>query len=321
MIEQLKKISIVTPIYNEKDNVKLLLEKLYSVLDTIDYTFEVIAVDDGSSDGSAELLDHLITQYHNLRVIHFKRNFGQTAAMMAGFDEATGDVMIPMDSDLQNDPDDIPKLLQKIEEGYDVVSGWRKNRQDHAIKRNFLSRVANKIISYISGVKLHDYGCTLKAYKKSCMEGVRLYGEMHRFIPIYAHLMGAKVTEIPVNHHPRVHGESKYGMNRIFKVILDLMVLKFMDKYLKKPIYLFGGTGLLLLFISGLSFLFSVYLKLIEKVPFIDTPLILFSSMTFITGIMCILMGILAEMIIRIYFESQDKKSYNIKTILEGIKK
>ncbi len=309
-MEKIDKLSVIIPVYNEQDNIEILLENITQVLDNLSYEYEVIAVNDGSEDGSTDLLNQLTKKYRKLTVIHFRRNFGQTAAMMAGFDNANGDVIIPIDSDLQNDPRDIPHLLDKLQEGYDVVSGWRKDRQDHAIKRNLLSRVANKLISIVSGVSLHDYGCTLKAYRKSAMEGMKLYGEMHRFIPIYANLIGAKVTEIPVNHHKRIHGQSKYGMSRIFKVLLDLMVVRFLSKYLKKPIYFFGGIGFIFLSTSFIAFIIAIYFKFFGGKSLIETPLPLFTTMTFITGVMCILMGILAEMIMRTYFESQDKKSY-----------
>ena len=310
-----KTISIIVPVYNEKKNLEALFSEIYEAIKDLPFLYEIIAVDDGSSDGSDEVLKQLATQYDHVKIINFRRNFGQTAALSAGFDHAKGDIIIPLDSDLQNDPKDIANLITKIDEGYDVVSGWRKHRQDAAIKRNFVSRVANKIISIVSGVRLNDYGCTLKAYKKSALEGVKLYGEMHRFIPIYAHLIGAKVTEIPVNHRKRIHGESKYGMNRVYKTMLDLMVVTFIAKYLRKPIYLFGGIGLILLMISFVTALWAVYLKF-TGLSFIRTPLPLFSAMTFILGIVCILMGIMSEMIIRTYFESQDKKAYTIKNII-----
>lgn len=310
-----KTISIIVPLYNEKSNLDELFSEIYQSIKILPFLYEIIAVNDGSNDGSDKILEEIATRYDHVKVIHFRRNFGQTAALSAGFDHAKGDIIIPLDSDLQNDPKDIAKLIAKLEEGYDVVSGWRKNRKDSAIKRNFLSKIANKIISIVSGVKLNDYGCTLKAYRKSALEGVKLYGEMHRFIPIYAHLIGAKVTEIVVNHRKRVHGESKYGMNRIYKTMLDLMVVTFIAKYLRKPIYLFGGIGLILLLGSCLVALWAVYLKF-TGISFVRTPLPLFSVMTFILGIVCILMGIMSEMIIRTYFESQDKKAYTIKSIV-----
>ena len=311
----MKKISIIIPIYNEEENLKQLFAEIYDIMTSLKFKFEVIAINDGSLDNSLKVLKKLSQQHSDLKIINFTRNFGQTAAMSAGFDNAAGEIIIPIDSDLQNDPRDIKNLIKKIDEGYDVVSGWRKNRKDSKFKRNFLSKVANKIISLISGVKLHDYGCTLKAYKKSVLQEVKLYGEMHRFIPIYTHLRGAKITEIEVNHRPRVAGKSKYGMERIFKTMLDLIVVKFIAKYFKKPIYLFGGVGLALLFLSCLSFSWAVLLK-IAGTSFIKTPLPLFSSMSFILGIVCILMGIMTEVIVRIYFESQDKKSYIVDEII-----
>jgi len=311
-----KTISIIIPVYNEKDNLKQLLEEINNAIKNLPFKNEIIAVDDGSEDGSQLELEKLAKKYDNLKVINFRRNFGQTAALSAGFDNAIGDIIVPLDADLQNDPNDIEKLITKIDEGFDVVSGWRKDRKDNPIKRNFLSRVANRLISFASGVKLHDYGCTLKAYKKSALEGVKLYGEMHRFIPIYANLVGAKVTEIPVNHRKRIHGSSKYGMNRIYKTLLDLIVVVFITKFLKKPIYLFGGISLILLFISFLAIFWALYLKFVTGLSLINTPLTLFSAMTFMLGIVCMLMGIMSEMIIRTYFESQDKKSYVIKNII-----
>jgi len=232
---------------------------------------------------------------------------------MAGIDHASGEVIIPIDADLQNDPADIPKLLGKLAEGYDVVSGWRKDRQDAAIRRNFVSRLANRLISKISGVHLHDYGCTLKAYKKDVVKGIRLYGEMHRFIPIYATWMGAKVCEIPVQHHARQFGQSKYGLERIAKVLLDLMVVKFLDRHMVKPIYVFGGIGLVSFFASFLSTIWMLWLKFFENTSMIQTPLPLVVTMTFLVGVMCILLGLLAEMIVRTYFESQGRSPYLVK--------
>jgi glycosyltransferase involved in cell wall biosynthesis len=276
--------------------------------------FEIIFVNDGSSDRSEEFLLKISQQDQAVKVINFKKNFGQTAAMMAGIDYASGDILIPMDGDLQNDPNDIAKLLTKIDEGFDVVSGWRRNRQDDFI-RVLPSQIANYFISKISGVPLHDYGCTLKAYKADIIKDVRLYGEMHRFIPIYASWQGGKVTEIEVNHHPRIHGVSKYGMGRIVKVILDLIVVKFMADYSTKPIYIFGGFGLACLMGSFLAILVALYLKFFSGVSLIQTPLPLLTVLLFITAITAILMGLLAEIIMRTYHESQDKRVYLIKNI------
>lgn len=303
-------ISVIVPIYNEEACLANLYEQVSDVLRELGQPWELILVNDGSTDRSQERLDELSTRDPAVKVIRLRRNFGQTAAMMAGVDYAVGDVIIPMDGDLQNDPRDIPRLLDKLEEGFDVVSGWRKDRKDSPIKRNLLSRLANRIISYISGVSLHDYGCSLKAYRKDVIKSVRLYGEMHRFIPIYASWFGARITEIPVTHHPRRNGQSKYGMERTLKVIFDLMVVKFLSKYSQKPMYIFGLVGLVSLFISLLSGVWALYLKLAEQVSFISTPLPMLVVMTGITGFMCILMGLLAELIIRTYYESQGKPVY-----------
>lgn len=311
-----KKISVTVPIYNEEKNIGRLYQKLIHSLDSLNYDYEIIFVNDGSHDKSKEEITRISKTNKCVKAINFKRNFGQTAAMMAGFEFATGDVIIPIDGDLQNDPDDIPRLVEKIEEGYDVCSGWRNNRKDAPITRNLVSRIANTIISTISGVKLKDYGCTLKAYRKDVVKGVRLYGEMHRFIPIYASWEGAKITEIPVRHYPRIHGQSRYGLERTFKVILDLMVITFLDNYAQKPIYVFGGFGILSFF-SALGFLsYACYLKFFKGISFILTPLPLISTMTFVTGVICILMGLLAEMIMRTYYESQQKKVYLIDDTL-----
>lgn len=307
------KLSIIAPIYNEQDNVDPLCEKLFEVLPTLGQDFEIIMVNDGSRDAS---MDKLIAQaaiHPELKVVDLRRNYGQTAAMMAGIDHAVGDIIIPIDGDLQNDPADIPRLLQKLEEGFDVVSGWRQDRQDAAIRRNFVSRVANRLISWVSGVHLHDYGCSLKAYRQEVVKDVKLYGEMHRFIPIYATWLGARVAELPVAHHPRIHGTSKYGLNRVFKVILDIIVIRFLDRYFTKPIHLFGGFGIFSILISVLSGIFMVYLKVFEGISMILTPLPLLSVMTFLMGIMSILMGLLAEMIVRTYFESQKKSTYLVR--------
>jgi len=303
-------LSIIIPVFNEADNVLPLHEKLSGVLDTMGRPYEIIIVDDGSTDQTAARLKEVAQADKKVKVIHLRRNFGQTPAMMAGIDAASGDILIPMDGDLQNDPTDIPKLLAKLEEGYDVVSGWRKDRQDHPLKRNLPSRIANFLISFISGVHLHDYGCSLKAYRKQIIKGVKLYGEMHRFVPIYAAWQGAKVTEVGVTHHPRVHGQSKYGFERTIKVILDLMVVKFLDKYSQKPMYLFGGFGLVALLVAFLLFVLMLYLKFFMGKSFIETPLPLSVVVFFLMGFMSIFMGLIAEILMRTYHESQDKPTY-----------
>jgi glycosyltransferase involved in cell wall biosynthesis len=306
-------LSIIIPVYNEQDNVLPLHERLNAALHDLGVEYEVILINDGSTDSTDANLRVLAAKDPRYKVVNFRRNFGQTAAMMAGFDFASGDIIIPLDGDLQNDPADIPRLLSKLAEGYDVVSGWRHDRQDGALKRNLPSRVANWLISRISGVPLHDYGCSLKAYRRDVLTGVKLYGEMHRFIPIYASWQGGRVTEITVNHFPRLHGHSKYGLERVVKVVLDLIVVKFLANYANKPIYVFGGFGLVSVAVSLLSGLAALYLKFVEHVSFISTPLPLLVVLAFITGVMSILMGLIAEIIMRTYYESQGKQVYLVK--------
>ena len=308
-----RKLSIVVPAYNEAKSILVLCERLLAVLDGLGKPFEIILVNDGSKDDTKAVLRHAAAQRHEIKVVELKRNSGQTAATMCGIDHASGDIIIPIDADLQNDPADIPALLEKIAEGYDVVSGWRKDRKDSTLRRNLPSWIANWIISRVSHVQLHDYGCTLKAYRLDVLEGVRLYGEMHRLIPVYASWMGARVTEIPVRHHARAHGASHYGLERVAKIILDLIVVKFLDRQLMKPIYVFGGFGLANLAISGIAGLVALYLKFFRDVSLIQTPLPLLAVMTFITGFMCILMGLLCEILMRTYFESQGKRSYAVR--------
>jgi glycosyltransferase involved in cell wall biosynthesis len=305
-------LSVITPIYNEEKNIPILMDQLLELLQTLQKSFEIIAVNDGSRDGSLAELRKQATLHPEIKVVDFRRNYGQTAAIMAGIDHASGSVIISIDADLQNDPQDIPNLLAKLDEGFDVVSGWRKDRQDAAM-RNFVSRVANWVISRISGVRLHDYGCTLKAYRSDVVKHVRLYGEMHRFIPIYATWMGAKVVDIPVRHHARQHGHSNYGLERIVKVILDLIVVKFLDRYMVKPIYVFGGFGILSLLFGVVSFLAMIVLKIVNNISMISTPLPLVTVMAVMTGVSSILMGLLAEMLVRIYFESQRRTNYHVR--------
>ncbi|EMO43068.1 glycosyltransferase family 2 protein [Leptospira noguchii] len=306
-------LSILIPIYNEEENIKILYEKLKLVLSGIKKNFEIIFVNDGSKDMSGERLNEIALRDQNVKVVHLRRNYGQTAAMVAGVDFASGEIIIPMDGDLQNDPMDIQRLLDKIDEGFDVVSGWRKDRKDDPVKRNFLSKVANWLISNVSGVPLHDYGCSLKAYRKDVIKDVRLYGEMHRFIPIYANWMGARLTEIPVTHYPRKFGVSKYGMNRIIKVMLDLFVVEFLHRYSTKPIYVFGGFAILNICLGLFAFIFMVYLKFFGIADFIQTPLPLTIVFTFLISILSLLMGLLAELLIRTYYESQAKTIYSVK--------
>ena len=306
-------VSVLIPIYNEEGNLSLLYDKLDLALKKTGRAYEIIFVDDGSSDGSLEILLDIREKNSNIKIISFSRNFGQTAALSAGIDCSKGDIIIPMDGDLQTDPEDIIPLLQKIEEGYDVVSGWRKDRKDPFLTRRLPSMIANKIISWIGGVHLHDYGCTLKAYKRDILKNIKLYGEMHRFIPIYAQWIGARVSEIPVRHFPRGSGASKYGMNRIFKIILDLMVVKFLLSYSQKPIYVFGGMGLLMILGALISGGYAIYLKFFEGTSFILTPLPLLCVLLLMLGFLSILMGFLAEILTRTYYESQGKPTYQIK--------
>ena len=303
-------LSIIIPLYNEEDNIEPLYAKLDTVLGSLGHPYEVILVNDGSTDDTRSRIDAVASRDERVRVVHLRRNFGQTPAMMAGIDAARGDILIPMDGDLQNDPADIPRLLAKLDEGYDVVSGWRKDRKDNPIKRNLPSRMANALISFISGVHLHDYGCSLKAYRRDIIKGVKLYGEMHRFIPIHAAWQGARVTEVSVTHHPRIHGASKYGIERTLKVILDLMTVKFLDKYAPKPMYLFGGFGLGSIALSMLFFLFMLYCKIFLNKSFIETPLPLAVVMFMLIGIIAVFMGLIAEILMRTYHESQDKPTY-----------
>lgn len=311
-------VSVVIPIFDEADNVGPLVASLIPALNTLGRPYEVIFIDDGSGDGTAEALAAAAREHAAIRVITFKRNFGQTAAMMAGIDHAKGAVIVPMDGDLQNDPADIAPLLAKLDEGYGVVSGWRRERKDAYVTRILPSRLANALISWVSGVKLKDYGCTLKAYRREVLEGFRLYGEMHRFVPIYAKWQGARITELPVKHHPRAKGKSKYGLGRIFKVMLDLLVVKFLTQYETKPIYIFGAVGLFFFFISFVAGASAVYLKYFRATSFIETPLPLLFTLGFITGVMCILMGLLAEVLVRIYYEAQNKTPYTVKESTAG---
>ena len=306
---------MIIPVFNEGENILLLHRALSSVLKGIDQDAEVIFIDDGSSDDTLIHLRAISEKDPSVKVLALSRNFGQTAALSAGIDFSKGKIIIPMDGDLQNDPEDILPLLQKIEEGYDVVSGWRRDRKDAFLSRRLPSVVANKLIAFVGGGHLHDYGCTLKAYRRDILKNIRLYGEMHRFIPIYAQWIGARVSEIPVRHHPRTHGSSKYGMNRVLKVILDLMVVKFLLSYSQKPIYVFGGLGFLMILGAFFSGVYALYLKFFRGTSFILTPLPLLCVLLMVLGSLSILMGFLAEILTRTYYESQGKPTYQIKEV------
>ena len=307
------KISLSVPVYNEREALTPLFEKVQRVMRAhYGDDWEIIFVNDGSHDGSEKLLDDLASKNPEVKVVHFRRNFGQTAAMMAGFDFAQGETIIPLDGDGQNDPEDIPRIVAKLDEGYEVCSGWRKDRQDNALQRNIPSIFANKIISIVSGVELHDFGCSLKAYRTEVIKGVRLYGEMHRFLPIYAKWHGARITELPVNHHARKTGHSKYGLERVLKVVMDLLTVRFMDRYMLKPMYLFGFWGFLFL-CGSLGFTaWALYMRT-RGYFFTATPLPMMAVFSFMTGVICFLMGLLAEMVTRTFHESQNKAIYMVR--------
>jgi len=306
-------ISIFLPVFNEEPNLRPLHAKLNEALQQLGRSAEIIYVDDGSTDESLSVLRELAGVDSRVRVVALRRNYGQTPAMAAGIDAARGEVLIPMDADLQNDPADIARLLDKLDEGYDVVSGWRKNRKDPLITRKIPSMMANWLISKIGGVPLHDYGCSLKAYRRESLADVHLYGEMHRFIPIYASWTGARVAEIPVEHHARTMGKSKYGLSRTLKVVFDLMTIKFMASYQTKPIYIFGTFGMLAIALSFIAGIWATVLKFWKGVSFILTPLPLITIVMLAIGIQFLLMGLLAEMLVRTYHESQAKRIYAVR--------
>ncbi|MCE5333060.1 MAG: glycosyltransferase family 2 protein [Desulfobacteraceae bacterium] len=311
-------LSVVVPVRDEADNLRLLHEDLLATLGTLGISYEIIYVDDGSRDASLAELTKIADSDKASTVIQLRRNFGQTAALSAGIDHARGGVVVCLDADLQNDPADIPELLAKLEEGYDLVSGWRANRKDHWLFRNSVSRVANTIISCITDLKLHDCGCTLKAYRRELLHHIRLYGQMHRFIPAMAAMVGAAVAEIPVNHRPRIHGRSKYGLGRTFSVVMDLLTVKFLSGVSGNAIKVFGGFGLILVGLSFCSGLAMFFQKILYGISFIQTPLLLLSALLFILGFQSIFMGLTAELLIRTYHESQGKPTYVVRNIYKG---
>jgi len=309
-------ISVVIPVYHEKDNISKLNNLLLGVLKTLDRPFEIIYVDDGSRDETFSLLKGLCSQSPCIKAIRLRRNFGQTAAMSAGFDFARGEIIVAMDGDLQNDPADIPALLAKLEEGYDVVNGWRKDRKDKLLSRKIPSMIANAVIGMTTGVRLHDYGCSLKAYRAEVIKNVPLYGELHRFIPALASIYGARITEIPVRHHPRISGASKYTLSRTFRVIMDLFTVTFLKFFADRPLHIFGWSGLLL-FIMG--FFIDGYLA-VQKIFFgaslANRPLLLMGTLLILAGLQIFSIGILAEIQIRTYYEAQGKPIYSIREIV-----
>ena len=312
----MKKISIVIPIFNEAENIPQLIEQIEAAAKRHNFSYEIIAVDDGSTDQSGKILKESSNHNKNLKAIFLLRNYGQTAALSAGIANASGDIIIPIDADLENDPEDIPLLLEKLNQGYDIVSGWRKNRwKGQWLTRKLPSLIANKLISFVTGIRLHDYGCTLKAYRRESVEDIPLYGDMHRFVTAYAAWNGYKVAEIPVRYEPRKFGKSKYGIGRAWKVLLDLLVFKFLTDFGRRPIHLFGSVGFISILIGLLAGAFSVYFKfsVIHHKDFVETPLLVIMAMLVVVGIVLIMMGLLAEILIRTYFENQNRKSYKIK--------
>ena len=312
-------LSIVVPVFNEEESLHPLYDEIVQAMKKIEQPWELIFVDDGSSDASVEKIREIVkNKPGQISALILRRNFGQTAAIAAGIDNARGEIIVLLDADLQNDPQDIPLLVEKIYEGYDVVSGWRYDRQDRAITRTIPSRIANSLISFVTGVHLHDHGCTLKAYRREVIKGFRLYGEMHRFIPVYANSFGAKIAEVKVHHHARKFGKAKYGLERIFKVILDLFTVKFLTSFANKPIYLFGGTGMALILFSLITIGILAYRRIVMGISPFSSPLFTISVMIAIMGFQSILMGLIAELLARTYHESQNKPVYAIREIVRA---
>lgn len=311
-------LSIVVPLYNEEDSIPELYKQLSAALEEYGQPYEVIVIDDGSTDSSFEKLAAIQKVDKHWRIVQFRRNFGQTAGFAGGFDLARGDVVITIDADLQNDPADIPLLMAKIDEGYDIVSGWRVDRQDKFVSRRLPSMIANRMISKSTGVHLHDYGCSLKAYRSEVVKNIQLYGELHRFVPAVASWMGVKVAEVPVNHRAREHGTSKYGITRTFRVILDLITVYFLLSYGTRPIHVFGGIGMVSLGLGVLAGLYLTLVKIIGGRDIGNRPLLFLSVLLILVGVQMIAMGLLAELVVRTYYESQDKQIYYVREILEN---
>ncbi|AQQ08350.1 Undecaprenyl-phosphate 4-deoxy-4-formamido-L-arabinose transferase [Sedimentisphaera cyanobacteriorum] len=311
-------ISVIVPVFNERDNIQPLHEQIASAMKTggVDYSYEIIFVNDGSWDGTAEVLGGIFSNDSNVTVVNFRRNFGQTAAMQAGFERARGEVIIPMDGDLQNDPADIPALMAKLDEGYDIVSGWRKSRKDRAFTRRLPSMLANFIIRRITNVGIHDFGCTMKAYRREVISQTKLYGETHRFIPAVAQWLGAKVGEIEVNHRPRKAGKTKYNLSRTYKVVLDLITVSFMNSYSTKPLYVFGRFSIYSGLAAGFSFVVMIYQKIANGYSINRNPLLILGTILTIAALQLIMMGLLAELMVRTYHESQNRPTYAVRSVL-----
>ncbi len=306
-------ISVVVPVLNEEESLPLLYEQLVEALTEAGYDYEIIIIDDGSTDRSFEVLRELQARDEHLRVVRFRRNYGQTAAFAAGFDRAQGELVITIDADLQNDPADIPALVSKMNEGYDVVSGWRLNRQDRFLDRRLPSILANRLIGWVTDVRIHDYGCSLKAYRREVLADVQLYGELHRFIPALAHAAGARVTEIPVRHHARRFGKAKYGLSRTLKVFLDILAVRFLMSFSTRPLHIFGMLGLLSFLVGGLVLAYLAVVRVFFQQPIADRPLALLGILLVMLGAQLVTSGLLAELVTRTYYESQGKRIYTVR--------
>lgn len=309
-------VSVVVPIYNEVESIPHLLEAIASTLTASELSYEIICVDDGSSDGSAEFLRREAQTRNDLKAVILRRNYGQTAAMSAGFNHALGKAIVTLDADLQNDPVDIPLLLAKLEEGYDLVSGWRKNRQDGALKRLLPSKIANWLIRRTTSVNIHDYGCSLKAYRAELVADMNLYGELHRFLPALAYIEGARITEIPVRHHARRFGQSKYGLSRTFRVLMDLLTILFMKKFLTRPMHVFGLWGLISMLSGGAIAIYLTLVKLAFHQDIGDRPLLILAVLLLVTGVQLFCFGLLAELLMRTYHESQGRPIYRVREVV-----
>ncbi len=316
--ENVTDVSVVVPIHNEVESLPLLIESIASALIDTELSYEIVCVDDGSSDGSTQLLKQLAASRSDLRAVILRRNYGQTAAMSAGFDRATGRVIVTMDGDLQNDPADIPVLVTKLEEGYDLVSGWRKNRQDDRLTRLLPSQIANWLIGRVTSVKLHDYGCSLKAYRTELVADMNLYGELHRFLPALAFIEGARIAEIPVRHHPRRYGKSKYGLGRTFRVLMDLLTIAFMKKFLTRPMHVFGLLGLGSMALGTILGMYLTFLKLGLGQSIGSRPLLILVAILLVTGLQLFCFGLLGELLMRTYHESQGRPIYRVREVVSG---
>jgi glycosyltransferase involved in cell wall biosynthesis len=311
-------LSVIVPIHNEVESLPHLVEAIETALKPNQIDYELICVDDGSRDGSTDLLKQMAKSQPNLRAVILRRNYGQTAAMSAGFNHAAGKIMVTLDGDLQNDPADIPMLMAKLDEGYDLVSGWRKHRQDAALTRLLPSKIANWLIGKVTGVKLHDYGCSLKAYRSELIADMNLYGELHRFLPALAFIEGARITEVPVNHKARQFGQSKYGLDRTFRVVMDLLTVSFMRKFLTRPMHVFGLLGLLALILGIVLGLYLTYLKIMTGVSIGNRPLLVLAVVLLLTGVQLFCFGLLAEVSMRTYHESQGRPIYRVREVVEA---